>query len=74
MPYSFSEYLDVQDIPHTGSAHYATDSLGRIQRAAGTYLHAGGFLETAGLMNSRNRREFIYRRILEHDIILPHQI
>ena len=74
MPYSFSEYLDVQDIPHTGSAHYATDSLGRIQRAAGTYLHAGGFLETAGLMNSCNRREFIYRRILEHDIILPHQI
>lgn len=45
MPYSFSEYLDAQGIPHTGSAHYATDSLGRIQRAAGTYLHASGFLE-----------------------------
>lgn len=47
MPYSFSEYLDVQDIPHTGSAHYATDSLGRIERAAGTYLHAGGFPDMA---------------------------
>lgn len=74
MPYSFSEYPDVQDIPHTGSAHYATDSLGSIQRAAGTHLHAGGFPEIAGLMNSRDRREFIYRRILERDTILPHQI
>ena len=74
MPYSFAEYLDARDIPHSGSALYAADSLGQIQAAAGAYLHEGGLPETVGLPNSRPYREIIYQKVLESDIAIRHQI
>ncbi|MCH4082284.1 MAG: ATP-binding protein [Atopobiaceae bacterium] len=74
MPYSFAEYLDALGIPHTGSALYAADSLGQIQAASGDYLHEGGLPETVGLQNSRLYREIIYKKVLESDIALRHQI
>lgn len=69
MPYSFSEYLDAQGIPHDCADLMQTKGNGRIRGCCTQYLSSGGLPESLSYQSKRDYISSVYQKVLLGDII-----
>ena len=67
-PYSFEEFLDVSQTPHTADDQLATISRSAIINRFNDYLRYGGFPESVGLPVKRDYLNSVYQKIYLSDI------
>ena len=67
-PYSFEEFLNVSQTPHTADDQLATISRSAIINRFNDYLHYGGFPESVGLPVKRDYLNSVYQKIYLSDI------
>lgn len=68
-PYSFGEYLDAQEIPHSSADLLQTKTSGRIRGCCAEFLNYGGLPETLSYQAKRDYISSVYQKVLLGDII-----
>ena len=74
MPYSFSEFLNANEISYDTDTIATTSGRAKVQRYFESYFHFGGFPEGAKLASKRDYINSVYQKIYLGDIASRNKI